>query len=54
MIEKDDKIKEIDKNSFRFYIGHMDKRNDKTIFGYNLSKENARKQTTWKPIEKRD
>ena len=47
-LKNDDKIEEIDKDNFRIYIGHMDKRNDKTIFGYNLAKEEARKQSTWK------
>ena len=47
-LEKDEKIEKIDKDNFRIYIGHMDKRNETTIFGYNMAKEEARKQSTWK------
>ena len=54
LIQEDDKIEQIDKDNLNIYIRHMDKRNEKTIFGYNLSKEEARKQTTWNEKEKRD
>jgi len=43
-IKEDKRILEIDKDNFRIYIGHMDKRNESTYFGYNISKEQAKEK----------
>ena len=43
-IQNDKKIDKYDKDNLRIYIGHMDKRNESTFFGYNISKEQAKEK----------
>ena len=42
LIQEDEKIEQIDKDNFRIYIGHMDKRNEMNLLEWNLSKEEAK------------